>query len=470
MNFGAARRHARDIARDVIAILRGSALSMLILLLVGLNEPFNLWIVVNVLLFIPAILAAILWHEAGHALVACAVGMRPYRVVVGVGRGVFETRIRRCRVEINSVLVGGLTCVGSESSRWLRSRFWLTFAAGPLSTIAFIATIVAIRGSAGFEGLSQSFAPLTVLFCAGLVVLAGSAIPMRVKSSMGELRTDAWVLLTLPFWSAERVRELGIAADVFEALNLHNERLLADALLCCDRALRAAPRSYGARLLRASLLIESGDIEQGRSDALALFGDTALYPVQRIAAFNAVAWANLMLDRPELLEEAVTLSSRAVAAHGKVPAFLGTRGFALISVGRFEEGIALATRAFSMNANARSRALNACCVAPGHARLGEGDEARHWLSQAQRLDSECRLVPRVLEAIEKGADPASDEVLKLDQRLRKQHQRRVRVARRKTRGPSMLVLVLALVLPFAVMKLAHCGEGERARHTTSDHD
>lgn len=450
------RRRVREIGMNVVALLRGSAVAMLVVLLAGLATRRSAWPFVNMLLIIPANVLAIAWHEAGHALAARLVGVTPFRVVIGSGRKLFGTNVGGCRVDVHALAFGGLTFVGTRAQTWIRPRYWLTFAGGPAVSLALIAAMFAARGYPPLEQLSASFAPWVVLWFAAWFIAAGSVLPMRLNSAYGELRTDAWVLLTLPFWSAERFADLRIAGDVHEAVEALRERRFPDALTHCDRALAMVPNSYGVRLTRASVFLMNGEAERGRADTLALLDETPPLPSYRMVALNNVAWADLLLDRPELLEEAATFSSRVIRAHPKAAPFLGTRGFALVCLGQFDEAIPLLEKAFVTNLEDYQRALNSACLAMACARRGDAERANDWLERTRELDENCILLSRAVAAVAKGADPADARVTKLARRVAKVHNRKTRRSRAKSRSPYAGVFVIFLAM--FILKLTRCGE------------
>lgn len=92
----AARRHARDLFADVTALLRGSLAPMLLVFLFGYGfaDEGIAWLPLNVLLVIPLSFVAVALHEGGHAAAGLAVGMRPFRIVMGMGRTIAKRVVR----------------------------------------------------------------------------------------------------------------------------------------------------------------------------------------------------------------------------------------------------------------------------------------------------------------------------------------------------------------------------------------
>src|SRR5690348_13756516 len=111
-------------------------------------------------------------------------------------------------------------------------------------------------------------------------------------------------------------------------------------------------------------------------------------PRERVVTLNNIAWADVMLDRSELLEEASDYCLQVSRTHGKVAPFMGTHGLLLVSLGLLDRGIKLLLKAYRTNHSSESRALNACSLSLAFARQGHSDEARSWLEQGRKLHPE----------------------------------------------------------------------------------
>jgi hypothetical protein len=392
----------REVGADLFALLKGSLVCMAVPLFFGLPTGFTAWLVVNAVLIVPLMLVAVVGHETAHVLAAVAVGMKPYRVAIGAGRTIFEWRAGGVRIDVHALLFGGLTFVGTDERRWLRLRWWIVFAAGPLSSLllALLARhlmVLAVGVNTDCAELTHTFAPATVFWYATILTLAGSIVPMRLKASVGELRTDAWMLLTLPFCDEARLADCRATGHIAEAIEDMHELRWDDALACCDRAAAVAADSYAVSICRGTVLMGKGDFGRGRDETMALLSRTPPLPFHRLVALNNIAWADLLLAKPDLLGEADKYSAEAIKAHPQSSAFQGTRALLLIQTGRIDEGIKLGLQAFRTNLETRNRAANACSLAIGFARKGKRDEAGDWIETARELDPQCLLLPRAVE-------------------------------------------------------------------------
>ena len=134
--------------------------------------------------------------------------------------------------------------------------------------------------------------------------------------------------------------------------------------------------------------------------------------VSRGIHLNNLAWCDLMLDDPALVEEALSSSAAAIDLLPEHPAIRGTRAFALILGGRPGEGIDLGHAAYAKTKEAGPKALQACVLAIGYARDWRFGQAARWIDLARRADPSCSLLGRAsgeLEALRPRGDGAVAE-------------------------------------------------------------
>lgn len=95
-------------------------------------------------------------------------------------------------------------------------------------------------------------------------------------------------------------------------------------------------------------------------------------------AWNAAAWSDLFLG-PELMEEALDLSQRAIEAERESPYHLGTRGTVLLRAGRCEEARDFLNRSIRQHTHAKSVGINYCFLALAEVGCDRPDEpGRRW--------------------------------------------------------------------------------------------
>lgn len=162
-------------------------------------------------------------------------------------------------------------------------------------------------------------------------------------------------------------REAG-RSEVSRGLALHPESTSLRTWLGHDLVVSA--RYVEARSV-FSRLVEEGRQQRGSTGRLI-----------HTLHLNNLAWADLMVGDPALLPEAEEASRAAIEELPRLPAFRGTRAFALIETGRVREGLELSASAFRKEKDPRNRALQACVTAIGYAR-----DWRFWGRPA--MDRQC---------------------------------------------------------------------------------
>jgi hypothetical protein len=344
--------------------------------------------IVAVLVFIACFPLALVVHEAGHALVGRAVGIRIRGVELGLGRRLAGFHIGGTPVVVRALPVIGKVYFGGGPRRRARMRLLAAVAAGPAA-------------SAGVFLVGGWLVPMASL-SAGLVVAGGlqclgSLWPRRRSPALG-LPTDGYQIGTLIRATADGVTTrvaAGWAGDVLEA---YGQSRLQEAEQRLDRADAECPGNLTLAVLRAALLADVRP-EEGLA-AFRRMLDRAAEAPMRAAVLNGIAWSALLTWDPDLLAEADRASAEAFALAPTNAGVWDTRGLALIRTGRPQEGVELAERLLGAPLAPRSRAYVRCIVALGRAALGELIAADGHLEQARgALPADDLLLRRVSEGV-----------------------------------------------------------------------
>ncbi len=108
-------------------------------------------------------------HEAGHALMARALGWGVRRVVIGLGRQVHRRRVGGVDVEIRVAPVAGFVQAYPRSDRWPRLKDSLIYAAGPAAELGVAGLVVAL---VGWDTLTRPSASIGLLILQSLALAA----------------------------------------------------------------------------------------------------------------------------------------------------------------------------------------------------------------------------------------------------------------------------------------------------------
>ncbi len=142
-----------------------------------------------------------------------------------------------------------------------------------------------------------------------------------------------------------------------------------------------------------------GEQKKGGEILVDLLQRRDLKSAYRVLMLNNIAWSDLILDDPTLLEEADKNSLLAWerASH---PSFNGTPGLVLVKLGRLNEGIRLLRYALRHNTALADRAANACSLAIAEAARGDQTTAHEYLALARDLDPANPLLPQAVRAMD----------------------------------------------------------------------
>jgi hypothetical protein len=348
----------------------------------------------DIFLFAPALLAffwlCVVPHELAHALAARLLGLRVFRIFIGSwGPVVWRQSIFGIEICVTPIPSGGLTLVGAPTLRFVRWRWALMVAAGPLANGLLAVAALCLRPGVWGESLVVPFATANFL----LVIV--SLFPWRHATAFGQFASDGLVLLSSPFTSRDTLLKRHIyyfAQEGMEQIQRKNYRAAID---WAERGLREYPadNTISGVLGVAQLGLE--DFPAARKTFIDCLESCGENLEQRALFLNNVGWTDLFMGNPSLFEEADRYSAEAFRIAPWVSWIQGTRGMVLVEFDHFDEGIDLLKKALARNPDPQSKASNACCLAIAFARKCDQDKSRHYLAQARKLDAKCALIPRV---------------------------------------------------------------------------
>ena len=358
------------------------------------DGPSWAWAAANSVLFVFAIVAALGVHEIGHAIVARGLGFEILGVRLGVGKRVARREWRGTHISVHAIPLNGVVYVHAERSHWLRLRYALVLLAGPGANLLFALSLWAIVGTR-FHGNPEpleGFAVAPQFFFANFFLGVGNLVPF--------LGGDGTQMIKLLVTRDDKVREnLALAKCGLRASWAREEGRVDLAESYLREGLRELPGNTRIMCDLASVLIFQRRYGDARSSLQELLQRTEIRKIERALLENNLAWTNLCLEDPALLDEAALLSQQAYRAFPNVPAFAGTRGAVLVELGDAEKGLSLLTRAFHLSDTPQSRSHNALWIAIGEARRGRAQKAREYLDLAKSLDPTNDLVARAEAAV-----------------------------------------------------------------------
>ena len=366
---------------------------------------FDPWLL---LVFFPLI---VLVHEAGHAVAALLVGHRVLEVKIGAGPSVTAWQ-GRWRLVLGLIPLGGHVMAGSSDPSGYRAKRLAITAAGPAMNALMFAVAPLIDAS---SSTLRDFAIVNAC------VLISNLFPYSVRTPYGPQRTDGLGLVRTVSDSEWRLAEERSGFAVARAMLADQRGDREEVRRITEEAEAMNSRSVvlrtwlGYRAIKDQGYVSARTIFRELVDEDRTMSEAGLGQrddVSRGIHLNNLAWCDLMLDDPALIEEALSSSAAAIDLLPGHPAIRGTRAFALILGGRPGEGIDLGHAAYARTKEAPTKALQACVLAIGYARRWRFGQAARWIDLARRADPSCSLLGRAsgeLETLRPRGDGAVAE-------------------------------------------------------------
>ena len=370
----------------------------LFLVLLGVGGIFKHagWLLLNWFLLEIFIMVLTWAHELGHAWAGRALGIRVFRINLGLGRTLLSRRIFGFETVFKAVPLGGSVLGVAQYPSWARLREFGFVLGGPAVHVVLGAAMlwfVPIGQLWQFEPFRQGLAPVPVFFYANAALLLTSLIPRGADGASAAKYSDGNLLCEALF-KKSNPKSIEATHCLMEAVVLMEARKPAEAMPWLDRGLVQYPENLNLLNQRAHCLYEQRRWEEAREAQLALLTREDLPAETRDYLLNGVAYTDAILDREELLPEADRCSLEAMAGLGWNSGVKGTRGVILMLLGRIPEGMPLLVESLEQTDYASGQAENHCWLAMGHARLRETVEARKHVEEARRLQPDCFLLER----------------------------------------------------------------------------
>ena len=280
---------------------------------------------------VPAIYAG-LWittlvHEFGHAVCGRLAGMHIRQVWVGRGFTLGRWRMGETTFELRIPVPGGHVAVYPDLT-FKKSQRALFYAGGILANLAFAVALVSLDET---KTLPDAFAPaLEIMILFQALGAVGNGVPMQ-KAGRTNDGMHLWRLWKLSYSNGSLTKAGTLYSGFLAPYGWHGGPFA-----------HAAPRIYhlymlnidanqrgDAELLRQSIEAAQRELKRGLPE-----------PEERFVLDILIT--NVLLSpefaRPDELDQ---WSSRALELAADAPTLQGSRGAALVALGRFDEGKAL---------------------------------------------------------------------------------------------------------------------------------
>lgn len=163
-------------------------------------EPKKLSALLFVVFWIPLLFI----HEFGHALMAKILNWKVKRVVLGVGKIMWVTRLFKAPVEIRSIPLEGFVQIAPKNTKFARFKHALIYFSGPgIELLVFFAIVVYLGGFDQLLTFNNDYIRIALQSFA-FAALAGAIlnlIPMGIITKDGSTPNDGMGILLCLFSS-----------------------------------------------------------------------------------------------------------------------------------------------------------------------------------------------------------------------------------------------------------------------------
>jgi Tfp pilus assembly protein PilF len=341
-------------------------------------------------------------HEFGHVFAARVLGWRVHQVVIGVGKLLFKRRLWGILFDFRTLPLAGATLIAPKDMRAYRLKKFLVILAGPAVNAGLIAGLLLILNATvrnlNFDSL-PNWAGLFII--ANVFVLIVNLWPHQPKSGF-DMPTDGKQLLQLVSFSEKARMQVLAQQFALEAFICREQSNLRRARELCDRGLASVPKDVPLLNMSGIVSLDEGRYEEAREIFLKLAQNEKQSPATKFLFLNNLAYADVLTEKADLLQEADSYSREAYAALPWMAVVAGTRGAVLAAMGKHEEGLALLKKSMDDADSPKSKAENACHIASTLVRMGQKAEGEKYLQLARKLDAKCPLLTRAEKAVDGG--------------------------------------------------------------------
>jgi tetratricopeptide (TPR) repeat protein len=326
-------------------------------------------------------------HEFGHALTARALGLKVTVMTLGGGKFLWAGDVFGMPARLYRWPLGGLTHLGGQPTRFIRTRIWLTTLMGPVTNIglAFIAAVL-------WRPLAQLIdSNVTALWIAyNALMAAGNLWPNRVHRSGRLHQTDGMQLLQIPFQKTAELAEALRLGSLGPILASYNDGEYQTTKGLCTEELQRLPENPWLLILLSACHTNLGDYESAYKIVEPLLDSTALAPALHAAIQNNGALALWLRDINQTQHEhsmsrAAALSEMAYVNYPCVLASRSTRALLLAATDRAQDALGLLEYMNYDRGTPDNRSHRAIAQAFALRRLNRTEEAQQALAAGLKL-------------------------------------------------------------------------------------
>ena len=354
------------------------------------------WIFLNLAIAILLSHLSIIPHELGHAIVGKLVGMRIFRISVGLGNVLFKKSILGTIWELKAFPLFGYVIAFNKSTRWFRLKRSLMVAGGVFANIATLLIIYALAPD-GFSvwDVTNSVSPLAVIIVLNWLAVLGSLWPYKFNSVIGETYSDGLNFFKTLFIKKAKIDDL--ISCYYSSMGMYwkEEGDYEKSKKWYEDGLLKFPDNYFCKNDLGVLCIKIGEFERAKELFYELHDENHDDKQIELLVKNNLAYVYSLIGDEDELDTADKLSAEVYENHSWNPTYKSTRGIVNIQNGRIDEGLEFLNEVLEIVPTPLDTVTNICHIAIGEFRRGNLDIAKEYYKMAKNIDSKCSILPLV---------------------------------------------------------------------------
>lgn len=349
--------------------------------------------------YLAGTLVGLMAHEAAHALTAVALGLRVWRIELGVGQRWSGFRLGCIQVNLRRLPTMGLVVIEPTIGAWAAIRMGAAILAGPMINLllawAAWRCIVAVE-TAALPEIWRVFAGCFLI--AQLVMAVVNLWPQLIGDGGLQLPSDGKSLWQLARDGGKIHRDN--RHQLARTIELH-ERMSRNENTTVLKLIEAAPHDAADRLaleINATVvLIRLGRFGEAYDTGTRLLAGNDLEPITKAVIQNNTAWAGLLDGRRDQID---AFTGYVEAALINLPghfALLGTRAACAIANGDTEQGRRLIRESMAQDEDGVYRPIHTAWLAVADLIDNRLDEAAEMILTARRLAPDSAEVDAIIK-------------------------------------------------------------------------
>ncbi|MPM10918.1 hypothetical protein SDC9_57255 [bioreactor metagenome] len=291
--------------------------------------------IINILLFLISHRVSVILHECGHVLFTLIAGGQVKRMTLGSLHKVFQKKIGKMKLVLNSRLTSGFVNVYFEDLKNIRVKLILVFSGG----IAVNSTLVLLAWYiSGFpENIFGNIHPVLCFGAANLYTLFLSVIPFPIKFNGIRTSNDALAIIGFLFNKNKDFRSYLYLADIYNANDLIEEKKYDEAIALLRGIQKKSNGFRSSDITISYAMLKKGEFGPALEILENLLPDVdkKYLKAYKYILYNNLAWNYLVMNRTA---EAEKYSELAYNGSKNSDFIRGTRAAALIENGYYYMG------------------------------------------------------------------------------------------------------------------------------------